>query len=84
MFEPGVLNVGVFDKLMHKVGLCKTLLYKAGAIQLWMFVIWTSWPYLGGVYLGRALDGGELCDDAEDAVEGRLLEAGLLEEVHDG
>ena len=34
------------------------------------------------MYLGGALDGGELCDDAEDAVEGRLLEARLLEAVH--
>ena len=33
---------------------------------------------------GGALDGGQLGDDAEDAVEGRLLEAGLLEAVHDG
>ena len=34
--------------------------------------------------LGRPLDGGQLCDDVEHAVEGGLLEAGLLEGVHDG
>ena len=34
--------------------------------------------------LGRPLDGGQLRDDVEHAVEGGLLEAGLLEGVHDG
>ena len=47
-----------------------------------MFNYTNSKPYLGGVYLCGALDGGELCDDAEDAVEGRLLQASLLEAVH--
>ena len=36
------------------------------------------------MYLGCPLDGGQLPDDVEHALEGRLLEASLLEAMHDG
>ena len=47
-------------------------------------IIWSTILYLRGVYLGCPLDGGQLPDDVEHAVEGRLLETSLLEAVHDG
>ena len=40
--------------------------------------------YLWRVYLAGPLDGGQLPDDVEDAVESRLLEPRLLEAVHHG
>ena len=36
------------------------------------------------MYLAGPLDGGQLPDDVEDAVESRLLEPRLLEAVHHG